>query len=659
MGTLTTKTTRRPPAAPRPPTRHAVVIGAGFGGLAAAIRLGARGYNVTILEKLDALGGRASVFRQDGFTFDAGPTILTAPFLLEELWRLCGREMADDVTLKPVSPFYRIRFDDGVTFDCTGDPAAMSVEVARLSPGDVAGYERFMRFSETTCRIGFEQLGHALFGSWTDMARVTPQLPRLGGFRSVYSLVSRFIKNERLRVVFSFHPLLIGGNPFTTSAIYTLIPFLERRWGVHFAMGGTGRLVSSLANLVRGQGGTIRCNAPVSRIMVEGALRSAAEMRFRIVQRFHSDACDVALQREVLGVAPCLAAHKKRYLLKLLFRRRIPDQGGFGGCDRCRRHGQMRGTGCVVEFDIIAEHAEKVFFRAHHQRMHPGVEDDVATLESHLWRVARREILHMYRRGNYGAGDAQALGSVPLHLGAKHEFGLQRGHLRFDFQVVVGDQRFEPVLHCGVAHLAGEFARIGAQADNVEPQLFRCDACRGDRMGGIAEDESTLAGEVGRVDRARIPRKPGIGPTQQQCRINADERGDLGDEVACGADADRHGAKHGLAERALQPLRRLVSDFGIEYDVEVSLAQLCQVCGRGTERCNHVDVDAEAIEQTADLDYVVAVAEAEGARAEQVAARAGCEGGNDLVLRDPSPLPPPSRATGVRLLRNDLPCAIP
>ncbi len=271
MVALTAVTPPRPPPAPRPPARHAVVIGAGFGGLAAAIRLGARGYRVTILEKLDAPGGRASVFRQDGFTFDAGPTILTAPFLLEELWRLCGREMADDVTLTPISPFYRIRFDDGVTFDCTGDPAAMRAEVARLSPDDVAGYERFMRFSETSCRIGFEQLGHALFGSWTDMARVTPDLLRLGGFRSVYSLVSRFIKNERLRVVFSFHPLLIGGNPFTTSAIYTLIPFLERRWGVHFAMGGTGRVVSGLANLVAGQGGTIRYKTEVSQIVVQGS----------------------------------------------------------------------------------------------------------------------------------------------------------------------------------------------------------------------------------------------------------------------------------------------------------------------------------------------------------------------------------------------------
>lgn len=247
---------------------HAVVIGAGFGGLAAAIRLGARGYRVTVVEKLDSLGGRASVFHQDGFTFDAGPTILTAPFLLEELWRLCGREMADDVTLKPVSPFYRIRFHDGSSFDCTGDPDAMRREVCRLSPGDVEGYERFMRLSETTCRIGFEQLGDVPFDSFGDMVRVTPSLVRLGGYRSVYAVVSKFLKDPRLRIVFSFHPLLIGGNPLTASAIYTLIPYLERRWGVHFAIGGTGQVVRGLANLIKGQGGRIRTGAQVDQIIV-------------------------------------------------------------------------------------------------------------------------------------------------------------------------------------------------------------------------------------------------------------------------------------------------------------------------------------------------------------------------------------------------------
>jgi phytoene desaturase len=273
-----------PPASPptssaRLPGRHAVVIGAGFGGLAAAIRLGARGYRVTVLEKLDAPGGRASVFRQDGFTFDAGPTILTAPFLLEELWTLCGRTMADDLTLKPITPFYRIRFNDGTTFDASGDEAAMRAEVQRLAPSDLEGYEAFMRLSKTTCRIGFEELGDAPFGSIMDMVKVAPDILKLGGYRSVYSQVAKYIKDERLRVVFSFHPLLIGGNPFTASAIYTLIPYLERQWGVHFAMGGTGQVVAGLADLIKGQGNPIRCGVEVEQILVTSGRATGVRLK--------------------------------------------------------------------------------------------------------------------------------------------------------------------------------------------------------------------------------------------------------------------------------------------------------------------------------------------------------------------------------------------
>ncbi|MGA2128229.1 MAG: phytoene desaturase [Xanthobacteraceae bacterium] len=248
---------------------HAVVIGSGFGGLAAAVRLGARGYRVTVLEKLDAPGGRAYVHRQDGFTFDAGPTIVTAPFLLEELWQLCGRRLSDDVELRPVSPFYRIRFDDGRVFDYSGDPAAMRAEVAKFAASDVAGFERYMKVSEAICAVGFERLGHVPFGSWTDMARIIPEMVRLQSYRSVYGLVAKYIKHPQLRVVFSFHPLLIGGNPFTASAIYCLIAFLERRWGVHFAMGGTGRLVQGLADLIEGQGGVIHYGAEVAAIAVQ------------------------------------------------------------------------------------------------------------------------------------------------------------------------------------------------------------------------------------------------------------------------------------------------------------------------------------------------------------------------------------------------------
>jgi phytoene desaturase len=248
---------------------HAVVIGSGFGGLAAAVRLGARGYRVTVLEQLDAPGGRAYVWRQDGFTFDAGPTVITAPFLLEELWALCGRRMADDIDLRPVAPFYRIRFDDGTVFDYSGDAQAMRAEVARLAPDDVEGYERFLAASEAIYKVGFEQLGDVPFDSWTDMARALPALVRLEGYRTVYGLASRHVKDARLRVVLTFQSLLVGGNPFATTSVYCLIAFLERRWGVHFAMGGTGALVTGIVDLIRGQGGQVRCKAGVEQILVE------------------------------------------------------------------------------------------------------------------------------------------------------------------------------------------------------------------------------------------------------------------------------------------------------------------------------------------------------------------------------------------------------
>ena len=260
------------------PRKHAVVIGSGFGGLAAAVRLGARGYRVTVLERLDAPGGRAYVHRQDGFTFDAGPTIVTAPFLFEELWALCGRRLSDDVDLRPVSPFYRIRFADGTWFDYTGDAAAMRAEVAKFAPDDVAGYDRFMTASEAIFRVGFEKLGHVPFGRWTDMARILPQMMRLKSYRTVAGLVGQYVKDPRLRVALSFHPLLIGGNPFSASSIYSLIAFLERNWGVHFAMGGTGSLVSGLVKLIEMQGGIVRCNADVAAITVSGGTATGIQL---------------------------------------------------------------------------------------------------------------------------------------------------------------------------------------------------------------------------------------------------------------------------------------------------------------------------------------------------------------------------------------------
>ncbi|MEZ4260624.1 MAG: phytoene desaturase [Polyangiaceae bacterium] len=246
------------------------MIGSGFGGLAAAIRLGARGYDVTVLERHDQPGGRARVFEDKGFVFDAGPTVITAPFLFEELWELCGKKMSDYVDLRPVAPFYRIRFDDGDSFDYSGDPASMRDEILKLAPEDLEGYERFVKMSQEIFSVGFERLAHVPFDSWSSMAKIVPQMMRLKSYRTVYGLVSQFVKDERLRQVLSFHPLLVGGNPFTTTSIYSLIPYLERKWGVHFPIGGTGVLVRGLVDLLQGQGGRIVYNTTVERILVDG-----------------------------------------------------------------------------------------------------------------------------------------------------------------------------------------------------------------------------------------------------------------------------------------------------------------------------------------------------------------------------------------------------
>ncbi len=257
---------------------HAVVIGSGFGGLAAAIRLGARGYRVTVVETLDAPGGRAYVYRRDGFTFDAGPTIITAPYLLEELWTLCGRRMADDIDLRRIDPFYRIRFDDGSVFNASGDPAAMRAEVARFAPADVAGFDRFMRDSARIYDVGFTKLADQPFHRVGALLRNLPDLIRLGGYRTVYNKVADYFSNENLRIAFSFHPLLIGGNPFTTTAYYCLVGHLERQHGVHFAIGGTGAIVAALVRLIEGQGGALRLNSEVAQITVDNGRASGVRL---------------------------------------------------------------------------------------------------------------------------------------------------------------------------------------------------------------------------------------------------------------------------------------------------------------------------------------------------------------------------------------------
>jgi phytoene desaturase len=266
-----------------------VVIGSGFGGLSAAIRLQAQGHEVVIVEKLDRPGGRAYVFKRDGFTFDAGPTILTAPAMIDELFALAGRNTSDAVELVPLDPYYNVRFEDGSVFRYTGDNARLRGEVRRFNESDVDGYDRFSVAAQRVFEIAFPLVDKP-FTTVTDMMRVLPDLLRLRADRSVADLARRYFHDERLRQVFSFHPLLIGGNPFQSSAIYALIHILEKRWGVWFAMGGTGALVDALAKLFVDLGGELRLETEASGIDVDPISRRARGVNLVGGERLAADA---------------------------------------------------------------------------------------------------------------------------------------------------------------------------------------------------------------------------------------------------------------------------------------------------------------------------------------------------------------------------------
>ncbi|MEZ5709093.1 MAG: phytoene desaturase [Blastomonas sp.] len=250
--------------------KKAAVVGAGMGGLALAIRLQSAGIATTIIEGRDKPGGRAYFWERDGFTFDAGPTVITDPPCLEELWQLSGQDIARDVDLVPVMPFYRLNWPDGTNFDYSNDEEQLRIEIEKLNPRDVAGYEKFLRYSAGVHDEGYVKLGTKAFLDFASMIRAAPALMKYQAWRSVYSIVSSYVKDERLRQALSFHTLLVGGNPMKTSAIYALIHKLEKDGGVWFARGGTNRLVAGMVALFERLGGTLRLGDAVTRIDTMG-----------------------------------------------------------------------------------------------------------------------------------------------------------------------------------------------------------------------------------------------------------------------------------------------------------------------------------------------------------------------------------------------------
>ncbi len=287
--------------------KRACVIGAGFGGLALAIRLQSSGIATTLVEARDKPGGRAYFWEREGFTFDAGPTVITDPAALRELWALSGRDMAEDIELMPVAPFYRLNWPDGYHFDYSNDLGALQREIARLAPDDLAGYAEFLEYAGAVYQEGYVRLGHVAFQDFSSMVRAAPALIKHQAWRSVYSMVSSFVKHEKLREAFSFHTLLVGGNPLTTSAIYALIHKLEVEGGVWWAKGGTNRLVAAMVKQFERLGGEIRLHDPVLHIHLLGDRATEVEALSGWRERFDAVASNADLVhtfRDLLAGTP-------------------------------------------------------------------------------------------------------------------------------------------------------------------------------------------------------------------------------------------------------------------------------------------------------------------------------------------------------------------
>jgi phytoene desaturase len=304
-----------------PEGKRACVIGSGFGGLALAIRLQSAGVQTTVIEARDQPGGLAYHWRKAEFTFDAGPTAITDPACLRELWLLTGHDMANDVELMPVTPFYRLMWPDGTLFDYSNDPHALQKQIARLDPADIAGYDAFLGYSTAACEEGYHQLGTVPFLDAMSMVEAAPALVKRQAWRSVYQIVSKHVRNAKLCQAFSFHTLAIGGNPLTTSAIYALIHSLGQDSGVWWPRGGTNRLIAGMVRHFERLGGTVRLGDPVTKVHALGTRVTEVETRGGWRERFHavaSNADIVHTYRDLLG-----HSHRGRQMARKLARKRF------------------------------------------------------------------------------------------------------------------------------------------------------------------------------------------------------------------------------------------------------------------------------------------------------------------------------------------------
>ncbi len=294
--------------------KRIIVIGGGFGGLATAIRLAAHGMEVELFERRDKLGGRGYVYEINGFKFDGGPTVITAPFMFDDIFKIAKRNREDYFQMVPVNPFYRIFDHTGRAFDYNNDPQFILSQIDRWSSEDKEGYQRFIQTTKAIFQKGFIELADKPFLKLNDMLKIAPELIRLQSYRSVYNYVSQYVKNDFLRQVFSFHPLLVGGNPFDTTSIYALIHYLEREWGVHYAIGGTGAIVQAFGKLFEELGGKVHLNADVAEITVQN--RKVTGVRLRNGEIYPADAV----------VSNADVANTYRFMIPEMYRRKYTNR---------------------------------------------------------------------------------------------------------------------------------------------------------------------------------------------------------------------------------------------------------------------------------------------------------------------------------------------
>ena len=295
--------------------KRACVVGAGFGGMALAIRLQSAGVATTLIEGRDKPGGRGYFWEREGFTFDAGPTVITDPPCLQELWAISGHDMADDVELMPVMPFYRLNWPDGTNFDYSNDEQNLAAEIARVAPGDLPGYQEFLRYAAAVYQEGYVKLGTVPFLDFKSMMKAAPAMVKNQAWRSVYDMVSKYVKSEKLREALSFHTLLVGGNPMSTSALYALIHKLEKDGGVWWARGGTNRLVAGMIRHFERLGGTFRVDDPVTRVETVGNRATAVHCASGWTERFDAVASNADIMhsyRTLLGDSHRGQAEAKR-----------------------------------------------------------------------------------------------------------------------------------------------------------------------------------------------------------------------------------------------------------------------------------------------------------------------------------------------------------